>query len=90
LFRNAVLFFKLAPVHRPPVSKVRTDPILAIPAKLLVPSGKPAANAPKYFAAVAIAERAADSEWLSQATKALAKHWQRKNQRRQLTAGYFL
>jgi hypothetical protein len=61
-----------------------------ISAKLLVPLGKPAANAPKYFAAAAIAERAADSEWLSQATKAIAKHWQRKNQRKQLTVGCFL
>ena len=50
-----------------------------VAAKLLVPLGKPAANAPKYFAAVAIGERAADSEWLSQATKALAKHWRTKN-----------
>jgi hypothetical protein len=57
-----------------------------VAAKLLVPLAKPAANAPKYFAAVVIAERAADSEWLSQATKALARHWQRKNQRKQLRA----
>jgi lysozyme family protein len=61
-----------------------------VAARLLVPLGKPAANAPKYFAAVAIAECAADSEWLSQATKALAKHWLRKNQRKQLPAGCFL
>jgi hypothetical protein len=47
--------------------------------------GKPAANAPKYFAAMEIVERAADSEWLAKATKALAKHWQWKNQRKQLT-----
>jgi hypothetical protein len=60
-----------------------------VAAKLLKPLGKPAANAPKYFAAVAIAERAADSEWLSQATKALARHWLRKNQRNQMTAGAF-
>src|SRR5213592_4256672 len=53
-----------------------------IAAKLLVPLGKPAANAPKYFAAVEISERAANSEWLSTATKQLAKHWLRKNQRR--------
>jgi hypothetical protein len=55
-----------------------------VAAKLLVPLGKPAANAPKYFAAVAIAERAADSEWLSHATKVIAKHWLRKNRRRAL------
>ena len=61
-----------------------------VAAKLLFPLGKPASNAPKYFAAMEIVERAADSEWLAKATKALAKHWQRKNQRKQLTAGYFL
>ena len=57
-----------------------------VAAKLLVPLGKPAANAPKYFAAVEIVERAADSEWLAKATKVLAKHWQLKNQRKQLTS----
>src|SRR5436309_8664843 len=57
-----------------------------IAAKLLVPLGKPAANAPKYFAAVEISERAANSEWLSTATKQLAKHWLRKNQRREQNA----
>src|SRR5438105_2946012 len=55
-----------------------------VAAKLLVPLGKPAANAPKYFAAVEIAERASNAEWLSSATKVLAKHWLRKNQRKQL------
>src|ERR1700726_3030013 len=58
--------------------------------RLPLPLGKPAANAPKYFAAVAIADRAVDSEWLSQATKALAKHWLHKNRRKQLPAGCFL
>src|SRR6266566_1307539 len=57
-----------------------------VAAKLLAPLGKPAANAQKYFAAVEIVERAADSEWLAEATKALAKHWLRKNQRKQLRA----
>ena len=51
-----------------------------VAAKLLVPLGKPAANAPKYFAAVAIVDRAADLLWLAQAAKAVAKHWQFKNQ----------
>jgi len=60
------------------------DIALLVAGKLLVPLGKPAANAPKYFAAVEIAERAANTEWLSSATKVLAKHWLRKNQRRQL------
>lgn len=61
-----------------------------VAAKLLVPLGKPASNAPKYFAAVEMVERATDSEWLGKATKALGKHWQRKNQRKQLTASYLL
>ncbi len=59
-----------------------------IAAKLLGPLGKPARNAPKYFAAVEIIECAGDSEWLGEATKAVAKKWQRKNQRKQLTASY--
>src|SRR5260370_36975402 len=58
------------------------DMALLVAAKLLMPLGKPAPNAPKYFAAVDIAERASDSEWLSSATKQLAKHWLRKNQRK--------
>jgi hypothetical protein len=61
-----------------------------VAAKLLAPLGKPAPNAPKYFAAVEIVARAANSEWLSSATKAIAKHWQRKNQRNQLTVGCLL
>ena len=54
-------------------------PVL-VAARLLIPLGKPAQNAPKYFAAVEILERASNSEWLSSATKAIAKHWRRKNQ----------
>src|SRR5438067_2871214 len=50
-----------------------------VAAKLLVPLGKPAANAPKYFAAVEIVDRAANSEWLSSATKIIAKYWLAKN-----------
>lgn len=51
-------------------------------AKLLTPLGKPATNAPKYFASVDILNAAEDREWLSQATRALAKHWQGKNSRK--------
>jgi hypothetical protein len=64
------------------------DIALLIAAKLLVPLGKPAPNAPKYFAAAEIAERASDAEWLSGATKELAKHWLRKNQRKKLMTGW--
>ena len=52
-----------------------------IAAELLVPLGKPAPNAPKYFAAVDIVACSEDREWLSNATRLLAKHWQRKNSR---------
>lgn len=53
-----------------------------IAAKLLAPLGKPATNAPKYFAAVEIVARAENSSWLSEATKVLAKHWMSKNHRK--------
>jgi hypothetical protein len=50
-----------------------------IAAKLLTPLGKPAPNAPKYFAAVEIVERAENPAWLSDATRALARYWHAKN-----------
>ena len=58
-----------------------------VAAKLLAALGKPAANSPKYFAAMEIVERAGDSGWLTQATKALARYWQRKNEPKLLTGG---
>src|SRR5207244_9073547 len=66
------------------------DIALLVTAKLLVPLGKPAPNAPEYFAAVQIAERASESAWLSIATKQLARHWLRKNRRKQLKAAVLL
>jgi hypothetical protein len=57
-----------------------------VAAKLLVPLGKPAQNAPKYFAAVEIVARSENRDWLSDATRALAKHWLLKNKRKSLTA----
>jgi hypothetical protein len=53
-----------------------------VAARLLSPLGKPAPNAPKYFAAVEIERCAQDADWLSQATRALAKHWLGKNSRK--------
>ena len=53
-----------------------------VAAKLLVPLGKPAPNAPKYFAAVEIERCAQNPDWLSQATRALTKHWLGKNSRK--------
>jgi hypothetical protein len=50
-----------------------------VAAKCLSPLGRPAPNAPKYFAAVEIAALAQDRDWLERATKALAKFWVEKN-----------
>ena len=55
-------------------------PVLAA-ANLLAPLGKPAPNAPKYFAAVEIAALGDNAEWLTKATKAIASHWRKKNGR---------
>ena len=53
-------------------------PVL-IAAKLLTPLGKPAPNAPKYFAAVDILNAAQEREWLSRATRLLSRYWSEKN-----------
>jgi hypothetical protein len=53
-----------------------------VAARLLAPLGKPAPNAPKYFAGVEVLQFAQDREWLSQATRASAKHWLAKNHRK--------
>lgn len=52
-----------------------------VASRLLVPLGKPAKNAPKYFASADVVARSEDQHWLSQATKALANHWSLKNAR---------
>jgi hypothetical protein len=52
-------------------------PLVAV--KLLIPLGKPARNAPKYFAAVDILAATEDRAWLSEATRTLARYWSRKN-----------
>jgi hypothetical protein len=56
-------------------------PVL-IAGKLLTPLGKPAPNAPKYFAAVDILNFAQDREWLSHATRMLSRYWSEKNGRK--------
>ena len=53
-----------------------------VSAKMLTPLGKPAPNAPKYFAAIDVQACAENRDWLSQATKALTQHWHRKNSRK--------
>jgi hypothetical protein len=57
-----------------------------IAAKLLIPLGKPAQNSPKYFAAVEVAARAEDRDWLSEATKVIGRYWLRKNRAREMAA----
>jgi hypothetical protein len=53
-----------------------------IVAKLLTPLGKPAPNAPKYFAAIEIVRRMESTGWLSEATRTLARRWSAKNSRK--------
>ena len=48
----------------------------------LEPLGDPAANAPKWFAAVEVIRLAADREWLNKATREVSKHWRYKRDRR--------
>lgn len=61
-----------------------------VAAKLLTPLGKPAPNAPKYFATVDIQAAAQDRDWLSQATRTLAKYWQGRNERKKQVGGLSL
>ena len=57
------------------------DMAILVKAGLLDPLGNPAPNAPKYFAAVDIEERAKDRRWLHKATKAVSTHWKAKRKR---------
>ena|SRR5438105_5005889 len=57
-------------------------PVL-VGARLLDPLGKPAPNAPKYFAAVDVMAAAENRDWLAKATATIAKHWREKNGRKQ-------
>lgn len=49
----------------------------------LKPLGDPAPNAPKWFAAIEIIQRATDHKWLSKATKEVARYWRFKRERGQ-------
>lgn len=53
-----------------------------VAAKLLSPLGKPAPNAPKYFATVDIVAHTESRDWLTLATRAITKHWAAKNHSR--------
>jgi hypothetical protein len=47
----------------------------------LRPLGKPARNAPKWFAAIELIRLAVDAEWLSQASREVSEYWRRKRER---------
>ncbi len=55
-------------------------------AKLLKPLGEPAANSPKHFASAEVEAAAGNTQWLSRATKTLARYWRRKNARKNRAA----
>lgn len=55
------------------------DITILMEAKLLKPLGKPVPNAPKYFASSELVDLAQNGKWLDDATKAVTKHWQNKN-----------
>jgi len=59
------------------------DVRLLVKAKLLKPLGSPTPNSTKFFAACEVERLATDRDWLSRATKAVAKHWRDKNLRNQ-------
>jgi len=44
--------------------------------------GKPAHNAPKYYAYADLQEKLRDAKWLGKASEAIQSHWQRGNARR--------
>ena len=46
---------------------------------LLKPLGKPAENGPKFFAKIDLDNVKNDRQWLSKATEAVNKYWQRRN-----------
>ena len=54
---------------------------------LLKPLGRPAPNAPKYFASVQIVELASSPEWLDRATRAITTYWKTRNNARCESSG---
>ena len=53
---------------------------------MLKPLGKPAPNAPKYFAFVEILRHFQDSDWLRKSTQTVYEHWKTKNAQKSTTA----
>jgi hypothetical protein len=62
-------------------------PVL-IKARLLLPLGRPAPNAVKYFAASQVEELAANPEWLAKATQTVSGYWDRQNKKRKSREAY--
>lgn len=58
------------------------DLAVLMAAGLLKPLGKPAQNAPKYFAMKTVLELSRDEAWLHKATLTVTGGWRRKNARR--------
>jgi hypothetical protein len=58
------------------------DIAVLIATKLLEPLGKPARNAPKFFATVDVTTAGQDRDWLAKATRIIAKRWREKNNRK--------
>ena len=56
----------------------------------LLPLGDPAANAPKWFAALEVLRLATDREWLHKATREVGKHWRQKRERRRAESRFGL
>lgn len=52
---------------------------ILVSAGLLKPLGKPAPNAEKFFAKIDLDDVKNNREWLSKATEAVNKYWQRRN-----------
>ena len=48
---------------------------------ILKPLGRPAQNAPKYFALANLEELQRDVKWLSKASEAICQHWQERKKR---------
>jgi len=68
------------------VATILGFPVHAIPVLIrkrkLVPLGKPAANAPKFFATVEVLARALDRDWLDKASELVSENWSGKNKQR--------
>lgn len=55
------------------------DITILVRAKLLKPLGDPAPNGHKFFSSSELQVLVEDRQWLDKATKAVARHWQAKN-----------